>query len=270
MPPLSWLKRNLSWRSTAGCEALRQHTAARIALGRSGVSLPTAEVLRLGLAHAQARDAVHTPLDFAALSDGLRADGWQPLQVHSRAANRQNYLLRPDLGRRLREDDAARLRQLAGPHAVCELSVVVADGLSSAAVQQHAVPLLAALKVQWQADWDHTPLVLVEQGRVAIGDDIGGLLGARLVVLLIGERPGLSSPASLGIYVTYAPRIGRMDSERNCISNVRPEGLDYPQAAYKLAWLCRAALRGQVTGVTLKDDSSLLTLASAAPGALTG
>jgi len=251
-------------------QALRQHTAARIALGRSGASLPTAEVLRLGLAHAQARDAVHTPLDFANLSDGLRADGWQPLQVHSQAADRQSYLLRPDLGRRLRADDATRLRQHVGLNATFDLVIVVADGLSSAAVQQHAQPLLAALKNHLQTDWANTPLVLAEQGRVALGDEIGGLLGARLVVLLIGERPGLSSPASLGIYLTYAPQLGRMDSERNCISNVRPEGLDYLQAAHKLAWLCRAALRRQVTGVALKDDSPLLTLAAAAPGALTG
>jgi len=133
--------------------------------------------------------------------------------------------------------------------------VVVADGLSGAAVQQHAAPLLTALKQHLQTDWANTPLVLAEQGRVALGDEIGGLLGARLVAVLIGERLGLSSPASLGVYLTFAPRVGRMDSERNCLSNVRPEGLDYPQAAHKLAWLCRAALHGQLTGVALKDDS---------------
>ncbi|OQW87420.1 MAG: ethanolamine ammonia-lyase [Rhodoferax ferrireducens] len=242
-------------------ETLRQHTAARIALGRVGASLPTAEVLRLGLAHAQARDAVHTPLDFAALSLTLQADGWLPLQVRSQALTRQNYLLRPDLGRRLHPDDTNRLRQHAGPNPMCELAIVVADGLSSAAVQQHAAPLLATLKDQLQTDWGATPLVLAEQGRVAIGDDIGELLGARLLVLLIGERPGLSSPASLGIYITYSPRIGRMDSERNCISNVRPEGLPYDQAAHKLAWLCRAALRIGVTGVALKDDSPSASIA---------
>jgi len=250
--------------------ALRQLTAARIALGRVGASLPTAEVLRLGLAHAQARDAVHTPLDFAALSLTLQADGWLPLQVRSQALTRQNYLLRPDLGRRLHPDDANRLRQHAGPNPTCELAIVVADGLSSAAVQQHAAPLLAALKAHLQTDWAATPLVLAEQGRVAIGDDIGELLGARLVVILIGERPGLSSPASLGIYITYSPHVGRMDSERNCISNVRPEGLPYDQAAHKLAWLCRAALRGQVTGVALKDDSPAYGLAGMAPIQLPG
>ncbi len=230
---------------------LRQHTTARIALGRVGAGLPTAEVLRLGVAHAQARDAVHTPLDFAALSQVLREDGW----LRSQAMNRQNYLLRPDLGRRLHPDDAKQLRTCAGPNPACELAIVVADGLSSAAVQHHAAPLLAALKNNLSADWAATPLVLVEQGRVAVGDEVGELLGARLVVLLIGERPGLSSPASLGIYITFAPQIGRMDSERNCLSNVRPEGLPYDQAAHKLAWLCRAALQGGLTGVGLKDDS---------------
>ncbi len=268
-PPLSDLTAQSLVRADAW-EPLRQHTAARIALGRVGASLPSAEVLRLGLAHAQARDAVHTPLDFAALSQVLRQDDWRPLQVRSQAINRQNYLLRPDLGRRLHPDDAQHLRESAGPNPVCELAVVVADGLSSAAVQHHAAPLLAALKDHLQTDWATTPLVLAEQGRVAIGDEIGELLGARLLVLLIGERPGLSSPASLGIYITYSPRVSRMDSERNCISNVRPEGLPYDQAAHKLAWLCRAALRGQVTGVALKDDSPALGLAGVAPITLPG
>lgn len=236
-------------------ENLRRHTAARIALGRVGSSLPTAEVLRLGLAHAQARDAVHEPLDFAALRSELQADGWKPNQVRSRAPNRPSYLLRPDLGRRL---NAADLELLQPQAAATELAIVVADGLSSAAVRQHARPLLAALRAGFDRDWANTPVVLVEQGRVAIGDEIGARLGARLVAVLIGERPGLSSPASLGVYLTYAPRLGRMDSERNCISNVRPEGLAYAQAAHKLAYLCRAALRRQLTGVDLKDDSPSL------------
>lgn len=231
---------------------LRQHTAARIALGRVGASLPTAEVLRLGLAHAQARDAVHTPLDFAALAAQLQADGWPTVQVRSQAPTRQSYLLRPDLGRRLHADDAARL---ATQPEAAELVIVVADGLSSEAVRLHAQPLLAQFQACWAADLQTTPVVLATQSRVALGDEVGGLLGARLVVLLIGERPGLSSPASLGIYITYAPHVGRMDSERNCISNVRPEGLPYDQTAHKLAWLCRAALQGGITGVGLKDDS---------------
>ncbi len=236
-------------------EALRRHTAARIALGRVGASLPTDEVLRLGLAHAQARDAVHRPLDFAALQAALAADGWPVLRVRSQARDRQTYLLRPDLGRRLHEDGDAQLRTQP---AAAELVIVVADGLSSSAVQQHAQPLLAALRQRFDTDWTRTPVVLAEQGRVAIGDEIGAALHARLVAVLIGERPGLSSPASLGVYLTYAPRKGRMDSERNCISNVRPEGLVYAQAAHKLAYLCRAALQRQLTGINLKDDSQLL------------
>ncbi len=236
-------------------EALRRHTAARIALGRVGASLPTDEVLRLGLAHAQARDAVHRPLDFTALQAALAADGWPMLRVRSQARDRQTYLLRPDLGRRLHEDDDAQLRTQP---AVAELVIVVADGLSSSAVQQHAQPLLAALRQRFDTDWTRTPVVLAEQGRVAIGDEIGAALHARLVAVLIGERPGLSSPASLGVYLTYAPRKGRMDSERNCISNVRPEGLVYAHAAHKLAYLCRAALHRQLTGINLKDDSQLL------------
>lgn len=236
-------------------EALRRHTAARIALGRVGASLPTDEVLRLGLAHAQARDAVHLPLDFIALQTALAADGWPVLRVHSQARDRQTYLLRPDLGRCLRQGDDARLRTQP---AAAELVIVVADGLSSSAVQQHARPLLAALRERFDTDWTRTPVVLAEQGRVAIGDEIGAALHARLVAVLIGERPGLSSPASLGVYLTYAPRKGRMDSERNCISNVRPEGLVYAQAAHKFAYLCQAALQRQLTGVHLKDDSQTL------------
>lgn len=238
-------------------QALRRHTAARIALGRVGASLPTDEVLRFGLAHAQARDAVLRPLDADALQRDLEADGWRVLRAHSAAPSRHDYLLRPDLGRRLRDADRARL---AAEATATELALVVADGLSSSAVQQHVCPLLAEFRSRFDTDWQNTPLVLVEQGRVAIGDDIGAALGARLAVVLIGERPGLSSPASLGVYLTFAPRPGRTDGERNCISNVRPEGLVYADAAYKLAHLCRAALRRQLTGVDLKDDSDLLAL----------
>jgi len=235
--------------------ALRRHTTARIGLGRVGASLPTDEVLNLGLAHAQARDAVHRPLDFAALESALATDGWQVQRVRSQAPDRQRYLLRPDLGRSLSEADAARL----GAQSPAELVIVIADGLSSSAVQLHAQPLLAALRGCPAADWARTPVVLAEQGRVAIGDGIGVALRARLAVVLIGERPGLSSPSSLGVYLTYAPRPGRMDSERNCISNVRPEGLSYIDAANTVARLCGAARRLRLTGVGLKDDGPLLT-----------
>jgi len=240
-------------------DELRAHTSARIALGRVGSSLPTAEVLRFGLAHAQARDAVHRPLDFAELKLRLEAEGFRTLRVKSDAADRQTYLLRPDRGRRLCE--ACRARLVEEP-AAPELAVVIADGLSSSAVQQHALPLLALFRERFVTDWANTPVVLAEQGRVALGDGIGAALRARLLVMLIGERPGLSSPDSLGLYLTFQPRVGRMDSERNCISNVRPQGLPYALAAHKLDYLAREALRLQLSGVELKDDSGLLTVAA--------
>ncbi|MET1080765.1 MAG: ethanolamine ammonia-lyase subunit EutC [Pseudomonas sp.] len=236
-------------------DELRAHTSARIAIGRVGSSLPTNEVLRFGLAHAQARDAVHRPLDFASLRSQLENAQFRVLQVRSDAEDRQSYLLRPDKGRHLADACYARLSdEVAAP----ELAVVIADGLSSIAVQRHALPLLQLFRQRFDTDWANTPVVLAEQGRVAIGDGIGQALRARLVVMLIGERPGLSSPDSLGLYLTFQPRVGRMDSERNCISNVRPEGLPYALAAHKLDYLAREALRLSLSGVALKDDSNLL------------
>lgn len=235
-------------------DELRAHTSARIALGRVGASLPTDELLKFGLAHAQARDAVLRPLDFERLGAQLQAQHFNTLQVRSQAKDRATYLLRPDLGRRL---DAQQRVQLEALPAASELVVVVADGLSSSAVQQHALPLLELFRERFAGDW---PVVLAEQGRVAIGDDIGQALRARLVVVLIGERPGLTSPDSLGIYLTYQPRVGMPDSLRNCISNVRPAGLPYAQAAHKLEYLVRQALRLQLSGVKLKDDSELRLL----------
>jgi ethanolamine ammonia-lyase small subunit len=236
-------------------EALRSHTSARIALGRVGASLPTAEVLRFGLAHAQARDAVHHPLDVNRLQNDLAAAGFSSLQVHSMADSRQTYLLRPDLGRRLDEASTARLEQATQN---AELAIVIADGLSSIAVMRHAVPLLVQLRDTFVTDWRRTPVVIASQGRVAIGDDIGAALKARLAVVLIGERPGLTSPDSLGIYLTYEPRTGRMDSERNCISNVRPEGLRYEAAVHKLAKLMTQSLHLRLSGIDLKDESGSL------------
>lgn len=240
--------------------ALREHTPARIALGRSGVSMPTGELLRFGFAHAQARDAVHVPLDAEALCAGLRDDGWPVHRVHSAAPDRATYLLRPDLGRRL--GDASRQALAEGPGDGCELLIVVGDGLSSLAVSRHARPLIAAIRAQADAAWRFGPVVVAEQARVALGDPVGTAFGAKLVAMLIGERPGLSSPDSLGIYLTWAPQPGRSDAERNCISNVRPEGLGYAEAAHKLVWLAREALRRQLTGVALKDMSDVPALAS--------
>lgn len=231
----------------------RVHTPARIALGRAGTSLPTAELLRFGAAHAMARDAVHEALDGAALAATLHADGWDVLALRSRAASRAVYLRRPDLGRRLAESDAARLRERAG--APCELAVVVADGLSAPAAMRHAAPLLRALRGRLPPGRVLAPLVLAQLARVALADEVGEILRARLALILLGERPGLSSPDSLGAYLTFAPHIGCHDAQRNCVSNIRPEGLPVDAAAFRLAWLIEAALRRQLTGVLLKDDS---------------
>ncbi len=232
---------------------LRVHTSARIALGRTGVSLPTHEVLQVGYAHALARDAVHLPLDAEALCADLQAEGWPTLRVHSAAPDRATYLLRPDLGRRL---DGASTALLADPPAdEVDLLLVVGDGLSSLAVSRHALPLIREIRTIAPAAWRIGPVVVAEQARVALGDPIGEALRARLVVVLIGERPGLSSPDSLGLYLTWAPRTGRHDAERNCISNVRPEGLGYTAAARKLVWLCTESTRLRLSGVSLKDRS---------------
>ncbi len=231
---------------------LRSHTPARIALGRAGPGMPTREVLAFGIAHAQARDAVHEALDVDCLERELRSVGYAPIRTHSAAPDRATYLTRPDLGRRLDEESA---RQLLAPAQPPEIVVALEDGLSAVAVQSHAVPLLAALREIAPRHWSGVPVVVALQGRVALGDEIGERLGARLVVVMIGERPGLSSPDSLGLYLTHAPRIGRTDAERNCISNVRPEGLGYAAAAAKLDWLAGEALRRGVTGIGLKDES---------------
>lgn len=236
-------------------QQLRQFTRARIALGRAGHSQTTDTVLAFGLAHAQARDAVHLPLDRAAVEAALAQAGFASVPVHSAAPDRAHYLRRPDLGRRLDEASRARLAKAhAGP--VPDVVFVFADGLSALAAQRHAVPLLRAVRERLPQDWTVAPVVIAEQSRVALGDEIGELTGARQVVMLIGERPGLSSPDSLGIYLTYAPRIGRTDAERNCISNVRPEGLPYAHAAERLVFLLRGAAALGCSGVALKDDST--------------
>ena len=237
-------------------EALAERTPARVALGRTGASLPTREVLAFALAHARARDAVWTPLDAARLTSGLAALGLESVQVASEAPDRATYLRRPDYGRRLDDGSRAALSRVAGTP--CEIALVIGDGLSAAAVHAHAIPLMATL-LPHTASLGLTlaPVIVATQARVALGDEIGSLLRARLVAMLIGERPGLSSPDSLGIYLTWGPRPGRTDAERNCLSNVRAAGLSYELAAFKLAWLMREALRRGLTGVRLKDESDL-------------
>ena len=230
-------------------QVLRRHTRARIAQGRSGVSMPTSRQLAFQLAHAQARDAVHLELDAQALA--AREPGG--IALHSAAATRAIYLQRPDLGRRL--DDASRQRLGACPQNM-DLALVACDGLSALAIERHAGPFLAALRERLALEaWTVSPLVIVQQGRVAAGDEVGELLQARAVLVLIGERPGLSSPDSLGLYLTWAPRVGLLDDRRNCISNVRPEGMPYAQAAYRLHYLLSQAFARQLSGVGLKDET---------------
>lgn len=242
---------------------LRQFTAARIALGRSGVSLPTATQLEFQLAHARARDAVHLAQDSDALAQALNSASeidTPCITVSSAAENRTRYLQHPDLGRRL--DTASRaalqtLRQKDNAHAPSyDLALVIADGLSALAIEQNALPFLIKLMPTLVAEnWTLAPIAIVRQGRVAIGDEVGELLGAKAVVVLIGERPGLSSPDSMGLYLTWAPRVGLTDANRNCISNVRHAGLSYEEAAYKLHYLLTQAHQRQLSGVQLKDDS---------------
>ena len=233
---------------------LRDFTPARVDLGRAGHSVPTRELLEFQLAHAKARDAVHTPLDVRSLAAELRAKNIDFITLASAAPDRTTYLRRPDLGRRLNAGSRQELSKLASDY---EAAFVIADGLSALAVHRHAVPLLA--HVLPKLDWRVAPIAIVEQARVAIGDEIGELLGAQIVVVLIGERPGLSSPDSLGVYITWKPRIGRTDAERNCISNIRADGLSYPAAAQKLLFLMNESRRLKLSGVALKEDARALT-----------
>ncbi|MET4196046.1 ethanolamine ammonia-lyase subunit EutC [Bradyrhizobium sp. LA6.12] len=234
---------------------LRSLTPARVALGRSGASVPTRALLDFTLDHARARDAVHAVFDAPRLVADLRALGLIVTEVRSQAVERRDYLRRPDLGRQLDAGSAELLaRSAAEP---CQLAVVIGDGLSAAAVHAHAVALVSHL-LPLLAEGDDVAIghVVVASGaRVALGDEIGAVLGARMVVTLIGERPGLSAPDSLGAYLTFAPKPGRTDAERNCVSNVHKAGLSHDEAAFKIAWLVREGLAREATGVALKDES---------------
>ena len=233
---------------------LRSLTPARVALGRSGASLPTRALLEFTLDHARARDAVHAPFDAPALVAGLGGLGVPVCEVASRARTRSDYLRRPDLGRRLESASAQRL--LVRDAALGRLAIVIGDGLSPAAVHAHSVELMRSLLPRLcAANIDVGSIVVASGARVALGDEIGAILKARMVVVLIGERPGLSAPDSLGAYLTFAPEIGRSDAERNCVSNIHREGLSYDEASFKIAWLVREGLRRRLTGVALKDES---------------
>ena len=237
-------------------QQLKAFTRARIAIGRVGSSLPTKEVLDFGLSHAMARDAVHLALDIDALESDIQAQGFSTVRAKSIAPDRASYLLRPDWGRRLHEQSLVSLQNLRQAKPI-DFLIVVGDGLSSLAVAKHVAPLLAEIRNLLPNDWHTGHIVVASQARVAIADEIGQALGARMVAMLIGERPGLSSPDSLGIYLTYNPKAGLSDADRNCISNVRPEGLQYAAAAKKLLWLAKEASRLKVSGVALKDESDV-------------
>lgn len=241
---------------------LRSLTLARVGLGRTGVSQVTRDVLDFARCHAMARDAVHAHIESAALAATLsEIAGGETLRLHSAAADRKNYLQRPDLGRKL-DEPSRTLLEYAPQAGGCELALIVADGLSALAVERHAAPLVKELLARLKS-WKIAPPCVVEQGRVAIGDEIGAALGAEIAVVLIGERPGLSSPDSLGAYITWHPRPGRSDAERNCISNIRAEGLAYTEAAAQIAFILNEARRLRLTGVALKAEERQSRLASA-------
>lgn len=229
-------------------------TPARVGLGRAGVSLPTEALLGFTLDHARARDAVHAAFDVAAIVSGLNEIGLKAFEVASGAQHRKDYLRRPDLGRTLDQDSRQLL--LSRGSGSCRLAIVVGDGLSPIAVNAHAVALLHSLVARLAVDGLEIGHAMVATGaRVALGDEIGAILGARMIVMLIGERPGLSAPDSLGAYLTFAPKPGRTDAERNCVSNIHGAGLGYDEAAFRIAWLIREGLAREITGVALKDES---------------
>jgi ethanolamine ammonia-lyase small subunit len=235
-------------------DSLKQFTPARIALGRAGISLPTRASLDFQLAHALARDAVNIPIDFVELTQSLCLMGLESLTLNTQAENQQHYLQRPDLGRVLSDTTLDRLQQSA-PIST-EAVIVVADGLSSKAIEHHALPFLSLLLPQLQ-DYRLAPVCLVKHGRVAIGDAIAEHYAARLCIVLIGERPGLSSPDSMGIYFTYQARAKlSTDADRNCISNIHSNGLSYEQALKKLMFLITEAEKLQLSGVNLKDETT--------------
>ncbi|MCC6531704.1 MAG: ethanolamine ammonia-lyase subunit EutC [Burkholderiales bacterium] len=248
---------------------LAAFTPARIALGRAGGSVPTRPLLEFQLAHAQAKDAVRHELDVDALALDLDRAGFDTLRLHSAAPDRHAFIARPDLGRILDDASRALLGSRAARDAGYDAVLVVADGLSALGIERHVPALLGELAPRLAHDgWSLAPIAIVRQGRVAIGDEIGALLGARMSVVLIGERPGLSSPDSAGAYLTYDPLPGRTNAERNCISNIRaPHGLCYPAAAHKLLHLMAEARRRRLSGIALKEDAAVLECSLAADSA---
>lgn len=239
--------------------ALRRFTQARIALGRVGHAVPTQVLLDFQLAHAQARDAVHFSWNINAFAELVRDLGEEVLILETPIGSRDEYLRRPDLGRVLTEGSRTRLRNSNAVKA--DVALIVTNGLSSIAVERHGIPLLQAITRSYRTRQLRTaPISLVVNGRVALSDDVGSVIAARVAVIIVGERPGLSAADSLGIYLTYAPKPGNTDAKRNCISNIRPpEGLSYESAAAKLLYLTEEAIRLGISGVALKDEMVGLT-----------
>jgi ethanolamine ammonia-lyase small subunit len=238
--------------------SLREFTAARIAIGRTGNSIPLTELLQFRLAHAHARDAVYSELDIDGISASVKQFKLPVFHLHSKASNRAKYLKRPDHGRKLNSDS---LQQIAGyDTAETDFAIVITDGLSAMAVNQFAFELLQVLIPKLvNAGLKPAPISLVKQGRVAVADEVGYAFAAKLSLILVGERPGLSSPDSMGAYLTYQPKPGLTDESRNCISNIRPDGLHPAAAADKIFYLMSEALKRKLTGVDLKDNHGLLT-----------
>lgn len=240
---------------------LKDYTDARIGLGRSGVSIPTSHSLAFQLAHAQAQDAVHLPLDVENIVEQLFINDinkeTSSILLHSQAINRTTYLQRPDLGRRLDKNSSEILKKVkANDNTFYDLSIVIVDGLSSLAIKENAINFIKKLIIALKEDkqkWNLSPFSIVQQGRVAVGDEVGELLKAKISIVLIGERPGLSSPDSLGLYLTWNPKVGLSDASRNCISNIRSEGLSYEEAVKKTMYLLKESRRLELSGVNLKD-----------------
>lgn len=235
---------------------LKRFTNARIALGRAGISLPVKAQLEFQLAHALAKDAVNRPLDFVGLERQLAEQSYKPLLLQTQAKDRQNYLQRPDQGRLLNLPSVKKAEQALQQTETPEIALIIADGLSSKAIASHAVSFLNLLVPKLKnLGFSLSPLCLVKHGRVAIGDAIAEIFSAEMAVVLIGERPGLSSPDSMGIYFTYHPKTGSTDAERNCISNIHDNGLNYQTAIKKLLFLINEARRLKISGVHLKDET---------------
>jgi ethanolamine ammonia-lyase small subunit len=237
------------WRS------LRKYTPARIAIGRAGGSLPTAEVLDFAWAHAEARDAVKMELDVEKLAAAIEGLGVKCLRLESAAGDRETYVRRPDLGRRLSDGSRRMLEGLNPPTAAYDVAVIVADGLSAMAAQEQAVRVLEKLLPMLSASkFGVGPVCVVRNGRVAIEDEIGELLRAKAAVILLGERPGLGTADSLGAYLIFGPKVGKTDAERNCVSNIREAGMKADAAAEAIGYLLGEAVRRRMSGVGLKDE----------------